>query len=558
MKSLAWNLVFFLSALLSGCSDDRGRLAGSGSVTTNGFSGTVTRDGLPASGIKVMLYGSGYDPVRDGAIPDSRKRITDRSGSYRFENLVPGHYSLVANHPTESTSAVIADQIIVDGDTVLILPEAALLPEGSINLGIPETARIVGAHYYLPGMGISAFVDSTAAREGVLSIPHVPAALYPALIYVAPGGDSGRNILTAPLRVEPEGTGRVTPFIGWKRAYRIAINTTASGADVSEDQIGFPLLVRLTSPDFDFSAAKADGSDLRVTKSDSATPLAFEVESWDPSAKTAEIWIRTDTLRGTDSSQYLLLFSGNPGASEPAVGESVFDTASGFSGVWHLGESPVKAFQREAVIRDRTGNGFHGIPDGAMAAEASVAGIVGKGLLFDGKDDHVELPASRLFVGVPDQSLTLSAWIRPGAIQTVGDSVRHRLLSFKTDTSGISALAWGIGNDKKLSHYSRASDSVYHWNTAVVEDSVYHVALTFASGRFTAYVNGRQDFTVSGAGLAAGGIHPVLLGAHLQGNRNFQGLIDELRIERVPRRAGWLALCYATQRPGSTVVRLRP
>ncbi len=544
--------------ILEGCSDDRERLAGSGSVTTNGVKGTVTRDGLPASGIKVSLYDAAFDPVRDGALPDTRRQLTDRTGGYRFENLPAGTYNLIAEHPTEATAALLAGIAVPASDTVQRLAGAALVPTGTVRVRLPENARATGAYVYLPGTGISALIDSAAAILGEVPLERVPAARYESLLFTGSGGEPTRNLLVSPLVVPPEGAAKVYPYAGWKNAYRIAINTAATGADVGETLRGFPMLVRLTAANFDFSQAKADGADLRVTRGDSATLLPFELETWDPAGRTADLWVRVDTVRGNDASQFLCLFSGRADAAAAVFARPVFDTAQGFAGVWHLGESPVQSGSRDAVIRDRTANGFHGIPGGAMPAAASVPGVVGRGLQFDGKDDQVELPASNLFLPDSNTSITMSAWIRPGPIQPVGDSIRHRLLSFKTDTSGISALAWGISNTGEMSHYSRASDSVYRWSGLVTADSLYFVALTSTAGGFRGYVNGRLDFSADGVSLKAGGANPLILGAHLPGKLNFQGLIDEVRIERTPRSPGWIALSYASQRPDEGCVTIAP
>jgi hypothetical protein len=61
---------------------------------------------------------------------------------------------------------------------------------------------------------------------------------------------------------------------------KITIDTTAAGGGI-QDPIGTtPVLIRL-SGDFNFSAAKDDGSDLRLIAGDDKTPLAFHIEKFD-------------------------------------------------------------------------------------------------------------------------------------------------------------------------------------------------------------------------------------------------------------------------------------
>ena len=95
---------------------------------------------------------------------------------------------------------------------------------------------------------------------------------------------------------------------------------------------------------------------------------------------------------------------------------------------------------------------------------------------------------------------------------------------------------------------------VYQWSSTVDVDSLYHVALTFDQGFFKGYVDGRLEFTVAGPALAPGGFHPAILGAHMLGNRHFQGLIDEFRIESKGRGPGWIRMSFENQKPASASV----
>lgn len=541
-----------MMGLLIGCSEDRGRLAGSGSVTTNGLTGMVTRDGQPASGIVVSVYPEKYNPVRDSALPDSWRQLTDRSGKFRFENIAAGAYAIVASRPLENARAIVQGILIsADADSQYTLADLALNPGGDIRIPLPEFARDVSGYFYLPGTGLYAVLDSTALRSGEIHLADVPSADYAALLYVKPGSDSERNVLAHALAVAPEGLETVKPYALWKTQWKVSINTSASGADVPETLAGFPMLIRLNAGNFDFASARPDGADLRFTKSDSITALPYEIETWDASARTAAIWVRMDTVRGGDASQFLCMFAGNADATRGP--KDVFDTASGFRGIWHLGEDPAKGGQ---AILDRTVNGYAGTASGGMTSDASVAGVIGKGLQLDGKKNLIILPNSDLLIRAEGQPLTLSAWIKPSALKTVGDSICNRLISFMSDSAGFSSLAWGIDDSGRLAHYTRATDSVYHWATPIKADSVYFVALTFAGGKYVGYVNGHPDFEASGLVMPAGGAQPALVGAHESGNRQFQGLMDELRIERVTRGAGWIRLAFESQKPGAAMVQV--
>ncbi len=532
----------FLAAtvVLTACTGQPDRLAGSGSVTTNGIKGTLTRDGLPAAGVKVDLYPTLYDPRGDSALGAKYRQVTDHSGRFAFADVDSGTFNLVAGAGTAFGARVTLSAIRGTAN----LDNLPLLPAGSIRVRLPEDAREAGAYVYLPGSGTWAAPDSADLARGEISLSPVPPGTYAAVEYVPwASGHAPRNLLDTPIGVGPEGTATVYPYGAWKHKVRIVLNASPSGADVKQGLRGFPLLVRLDAGNFDFSAAEADGKDLRVTAADSATLLPVEFESWDAKAKSAALWVRLDSVRAGDTGQTFWLFSGNAsaGARPPAA---VFDTADGFTAVWHLDGAP-----------DLSQHAYPIIPSAGLGPESKVAGVIGNAMELDGKDDWLQLPNSDKLISA-GMALTLSAWIRPAAPVT-GDSIRYRLASFRNDTAGISDLAFGMGEAGRLSHYTRAEDSVRQWGPVLGADSLHHVALTLAGGTFTGYVDGVAVYSGPGSLLPAGAL-PAYLGAHLPGNRLFQGLIDEFRIEHAARSPDWLKLSVATQRPGAGCVRVAP
>lgn len=70
----------------------------------------------------------------------------------------------------------------------------------------------------------------------------------------------------------------------------ITILTTPEGANLPTGAAidDFPLLLRLHRDWFDFSQTKANGDDIRFTSSN-GTPLAYQLEEWDPAQGIARI-----------------------------------------------------------------------------------------------------------------------------------------------------------------------------------------------------------------------------------------------------------------------------
>ncbi len=83
----------------------------------------------------------------------------------------------------------------------------------------------------------------------------------------------------------------------WSLRKKITIDTSASGANIT-DPIGTQaVLVRLHAGNFRFAQAKEDGSDLRFIAGDDKTPLKFHVEGYDSLLANAFVWVQVPDLK---------------------------------------------------------------------------------------------------------------------------------------------------------------------------------------------------------------------------------------------------------------------
>ena len=72
----------------------------------------------------------------------------------------------------------------------------------------------------------------------------------------------------------------------WRHAQTITLDTTASGANVTEDVEKYPLAVLLDQSRFDFSQAQANGADIRFFDS-AGKALPHAIELWDKQSGSA-------------------------------------------------------------------------------------------------------------------------------------------------------------------------------------------------------------------------------------------------------------------------------
>ncbi|MCK5450125.1 DUF2341 domain-containing protein, partial [Candidatus Pacearchaeota archaeon] len=124
--------------------------------------------------------------------------------------------------------------------------------------------------------------------------------------YIDCGNDSSLDItdvITIEAWVNPLGDyGSVVSKSDWKYKKSITLSPVTPGAD-------YQVKVELTTSNFNYSKAKANGDDLRFYQAD-GTELSYEIETWNTSG-TSTIWARVHTS-GTDT---IYIYYGNSEAS---------------------------------------------------------------------------------------------------------------------------------------------------------------------------------------------------------------------------------------------------
>jgi hypothetical protein len=99
--------------------------------------------------------------------------------------------------------------------------------------------------------------------------------------------------------------------ISWP--YRCAVTITNSGSTSLTD---YQVKITLNNS-FDFSNAKSDGSDLRVTSHDGTTLIPFWIENWNAVTQQASIWVKVPMLGVGGTTVYL--YYGNPAPTLPST-----------------------------------------------------------------------------------------------------------------------------------------------------------------------------------------------------------------------------------------------
>jgi len=544
---LPWAGIIALIALMYGC--ERLPMAGGTTDTGNARIAAViyANDGTRAKGASVILRSKDYLSGMQSAAPQSnqareRETVTDDSGHFEIDSMGIGNYCIEVN----------------DGENSATLIAATVSSATSPGMSFIDTLRpyagIYGTTGLQPGPSLKMFalvyglerktpLDSTGRFEmrdlpsGTLSFRIV-----------------SQDTLFKPFDIDsiPLTSGKIdtVPYAGWRFARSIALNSTSSGAGVASTVTGFPVLVRLTSSNFDFSQARADGRDLRFTKSDN-TPLPYEIERYDPVTEHAEVWVKVDTVFGNDNTHAIAMYWGNPNVAGSSSGAAVFDTASGFQGVWHLAEAG------NTVAKDATINGYNGTLYG-MTAASSVPGAIGIARNFDGASGYIQMigtAAGKLNFG-QDGFYAVSAWVYADTLDfgTDSNASRHDLTIVAKDNCQYTLKCFRT--DFAFIQYMDAAGWATSMSPAIIATWKYVVGVCAGTRQYL-YVDG--ICTADSVNFFEPSTRPrsmasdVTIGKTPPGTNNwspyfFKGMVDEVRISNVALSADWIKLCYMNQR----------
>jgi hypothetical protein len=549
---------------LTGCMDgptgqDPVAQGGGGSEAVALTAGFANPDGTPAAGIRVRLrparfladtlaasQGGGSEVI--GLAGTIRDAFTDANGMVHLDSVPRGEYLLEAN---DSAGHALLLPAMVTGDRdSFFLPAAKLQPTGAVTGSFVSPEGFTGSTWVqIYGLDRVAKADSATGKFRMDGLPGGTYTLR--AVHSAPAVDPREidSVAAVPDTTVDIGAIRLASFenenyAAWPHSRRLYLNTSASGAGVAGNVDDFPVLVRLTAADFDFS--QSPGRDIRFSDM-KGKRLRFEVERWDSAAALAEIWVRVDRVLGNSSTQFITMHWGLAGAESFSDGRPVFAADAGFTGAWHLAESAPDTLADD-YYQDASGYD----PASDRTAAEDRAGTIGNGAAFGGTD-YIVVPVADPLLQ-PNSAVTASAWMR----------------SARTDALGGTLLSMGETYALRVNPNGSLRFQIFTGETFAVEspkgvnllDSAWHhVAGSYDGANLALYVDGKPVAKTQAHGFLDYRFWPgFALGRH--GNRKagygFIGNLDQVEIggERA-RSADWIRLAYENQREGAVLVEFR-
>ncbi|MFW5774967.1 MAG: DUF2341 domain-containing protein [Chitinivibrionales bacterium] len=535
-KSVTFLLMFLLGTVLFllRCTSGPTQVAG-GSSDTEVCGIVIDTAGQVVNNAKVVFLPVDFNPAEDDPIMHTYVDTTDAAGEYAIPRIDTGQYNVYAEH-LEDGRKLLRRNVQVQLQKNSLSPDT-LKRTGKVSIAVRSQWDGSKGYIFVEGTPLFGTIDGSSPT---MVLDSVPAQVLPAIYYGEKNGDPRKQLISqdGQITVVPGRTVPAGVFAGWDYMAQISINTTISGANISQDIHDFPLFIRLNRDNFSFSEAAPDGRDIRFSNSHYHS-LPYQIERWDSEHEFGEVWVLVDTIRGNSDSQSIRFFWGNDNAADSSSGQAVFNSANGFEGVWHLSESDV------GTRYDATDNANHAEPVNYVGEEANPWGAVGGSDRFGpssqpGESRYLQANDPGITDGVGDQ-FTMSAWIEMGTTYPAG-----RFVLSKANEAG-DGYAYAVFFDEdgniggQVNGVSTAFESkmMMYWN---------HVVLRYDGSYLSFWLNGMPFMPVACSGALASTQADLFIGSDALGESGgYEGGLDEVRVSSVARSNEWIRLCFQNQ-----------
>jgi biopolymer transport protein ExbB len=353
----------------------------------------------------------------------------------------------------------------------------------------------------------------------------------------------------------------------WSLRKKIAIDASATGANIT-DAIGTtPVLIRLHTGNFRFPSAKDDGSDLRFVAGDDKTPLKYHVEKYDPLLNEALVWVAVPNVQAGAKTE-IWLYYGNKKAATAADAKATYDTDTAL--VYHFNERGTPSLDSSVWANNAS-----------SVAQPADGSIIGTGLRLAGVTP-LTLPASSSLAQAAGGAMTWSAWVKPAALQA------NAALYSRRDPATGNALVIGFDNGAPFVEVTNAGTVQRSGaGAAVAPGSWHHLAVVATNGQVSLVLDGAPYASVAASlpalntsaliggdtpASSASPVAPVAPSAAPQSDpaaaapadgateaapvaavvpamASFVGDIDELQIAKIARTPGYLKFSAIGQGP---------
>jgi hypothetical protein len=315
--------------------------------------------------------------------------------------------------------------------------------------------------------------------------------------------------------------------------YRKKITIVKTQVSGSINLTDFPVLISFTSEDLKFLTTSCSGNKLSTysgsdfsfaSATSSTVPLKFQLDAYNAETGELTCWLKVSSLiasGNTAAANQIYLYYGSNSLHKP-YGPSGLETwTSNYLSLWHFNPEDLGP-------RVRGGPG--------LSTANFIKGKIGAGILLNGFSSYLSAgnDASTEF--------NVSAWIKLNRVGTNQVILTNDSLGkggYKISVNDIGRLQL----DLHLSVYTSTLQGI----TVLQENKWYYINVSYRNGLKSIFINGKRDGTVVDQNTKIGAGGGILIGKSKQNSEFFNGLIDELRIDRMERSFDWIITEYRNQ-----------
>lgn len=334
----------------------------------------------------------------------------------------------------------------------------------------------------------------------------------------------------------------------WKYRKKLLIDNTNDNLGITSEQLNdFPILVSLNSENFDYSKAKADGTDIRFTDSDALTLLDYQIETWDTEGESF-VWVKIPRIDMNSNSDSFYIYYGNSDAEDAQNPSGVWSNS--FDGVWLLNDPNDTTTVLDSAGSPSAENGttFTGLTN----ASKIKSGIGGAFVFGSVSTDYVTLGNPSVLDYTPNtQEFTIDAWVKL-PINATGTF-------FSKGTNSGATIQYEMyvsGNTLN----SRVGGVARNSTKVIGDTQWHHIVLRnhdLSGMKIFQYVDGSQAGTTIASGAGVAPDRDVIIGARRNStNANITSSLSAgvemsmVRIANVARTPSWIAATYKSESGG--------
>jgi len=303
---------------------------------------------------------------------------------------------------------------------------------------------------------------------------------------------------------------------------------------IDEDLKDFPLLVVLDNTTGLYDFMSENGEDIRFVSLNNITEFNYEIEEFNNTGLTY-CWVNISETIDNDTDYQFIVYYNNPNAVD---GQNVEGTWDGnYIGVWHMDDNTT------SDIVDSTTHYNNGTKSSANNP-IQINGKIGYAQNFS--DDDINCGNDNIFDVV---NVTTELWFNA---RSVGDSTTARLVSID------------FGNGVNPWHVRRTSDTIvfqhktggggvgsssidFDWSGGSEFNEWHYGAWSYTNGDQQAYKNDGLGNSDNDADDLLTSDYYLRIGNSDEGDRDWDGFIDEVRVSNIVRNSSWINTSFHSQ-----------